>query len=243
LSFKPVKQQRVSDEVLYQLKEAILSHEFKAGDKLPAERELSVLFQVSRVAIREAIRTLENAGFVVIRQGINGGAYVTDLTFGQLASACMDLFRANKISIPELAQVRILIEPEVARLATLNITSEWKQRLSKAFEAEHPPGATLTEDIESATKVHYILAEMCGNKFLEAMVNSLIMLSARILEEIRPNPPYSPHPPGLHRPIVEAVLAGDPDAAAEAMKEHASMFYNNVVNLEKGYRKSVNKSN
>jgi len=235
-NFKPIKQPRVSEEVFDQLKEAILSNDFKAGDKLPPERELAEQFQVSRVAIREAIRALENTGFVLIRQGASGGAFVTDLTFEQLASACLDLFLANKISIHELHQVRILIEPEVARLAALNTNPESKQRLVKAFEAEHPPGASLSEDIASATKVHFVLAEMCGNRFLEAIVNSVIKLNAKILEEIKPDPPYSIHPPGMHLPIVEAVLAGDPEVAAEVMRDHAILFYENLMNLEKKYR-------
>jgi len=50
------------------------------------------------------------------------------------------------------------------------------------------------------------------------------------------HPPSSIHPPGLHGPIVEAVLAGNPDAAAEAMREHAGVFYDNLVKLEKDYR-------
>jgi DNA-binding FadR family transcriptional regulator len=238
-NFKPIKQPRISEEVFNQLKEAILSNDFGAGDRLPSERDLAEQFQVSRVAIREAIRALENNGFVLIRQGASGGAFVTDLTFEQLASACLDLFLANKISIHELHQVRILIEPEVARLATMNATPEFNKRLLETFEAEHPPGASLSEDIASATKVHFVLAEMCGNRFLEAIVNSVIKLNAKILEEMKPDPPYSIHPPGLHRPIVEAVLAGDPESAYEAMRNHAVVFYDNLMNLEKEYRKRV----
>jgi DNA-binding FadR family transcriptional regulator len=239
LNFKSVKQPRVSEEVFNQLKRAILSNDFKAGDKLPSERELAEQFQVSRVVIREALRTLENAGFLTIRQGSTGGAYVTELKFEQVANSCLDLFLANKISIPELHQVRILIEPEVARQAALNVTPEMSERLVKAYEAEHPDGASLSEDIESATTVHFILAEMCGNRFLEALVNSLLKLSRNILEEIKPNPPSSIHPPGLHGPVVEAVLAGEPDAAADAMKKHSMTFYQNLVNLEKAYRERV----
>ena len=238
-NFKSVKQPRISEEVFNQLKEAILSHDFTAGDKLPSERELAEQFQVSRVVIREALRALENAGFLTIRQGSTGGAYVTDLKFEQLANSCLDLFLANKISIPELHQVRILIEPEVARLAALNVTAEMSDRLVKAYESEHPPGAPLSEDIASATTVHFILAKMCGNRFLEALVNSLLKLSKNILEEIGPNPPSSIHPPGLHGPIVKAVVAGDPGAAAEAMKNHGIIFYQNLVNLEKAYRERV----
>jgi DNA-binding FadR family transcriptional regulator len=109
----------------------------------------------------------------------------------------------------------------------------------EAFEAEHPPGASLSEDIASATKIHFILAEMSGNRFLEAIVNSVIKLNAKILEEIKPDPPYIIHPPGLHRPIIDAVLAGDPEAAVEAMRSHALIFYENLINLEKDYREQI----
>jgi len=57
--FKPIRQIRVSEEVLSQLKESILLGKFKSGEKLPSERELTEEFQVSRGVIREAIRALE----------------------------------------------------------------------------------------------------------------------------------------------------------------------------------------
>jgi DNA-binding FadR family transcriptional regulator len=241
--FQPIKHPRVSGAVFDQLKEAILSNDFNAGDKLPSERALAEQFQVSRVTVREAIRALENSGFIAIRQGAAGGAFVTDLTFEQLAGACLDLFLANKISVHELHQVRILIEPEVARLATLNANPDSKARLLRAYEAEHPPGASLSADVASATKVHFVLAEMCGNRFFEAIINSVIKLNAKILEELKPNPPYSIHPPGLHHAIVEAVLSGDPDAAADAMEKHAGVFYDNLTGLEREYRERVDSDN
>lgn len=235
-TFKPIKQPRISDEVFSQLKESILSNVFRAGDRLPPERELAEQFQVSRVAIREAIRALENSGFVEIRQGATGGAYVTELTFEKMAGACLDLFMANKISIDELHEVRILIEPEVARLAAIHATDISKKHLLEAFEAEHPPGASLHDDIFFGTRVHNELAAMCQNRFLEAIVNSVIKLNAKILEEMKPNPPYSIHPPGSHRPIVEAVVAGDSESAAKAMRDHAVQFYANLKKLETEYR-------
>jgi DNA-binding GntR family transcriptional regulator len=105
-----------------------------------------------------------------------------------------------------------------------------------AFEAESPPVATVREDVALGTKVHFILAEMCGNRFLEAIVNSVIKLNANIIEELNPNPPNSIHPPGMHGPLVEAVTRGDPEAAAEAMRNHAIAFYENLTRLEKTYR-------
>ena len=105
-TFKPIRQPRVSEEVILQLKQAFIVGHFKAGDKLPPEREMAKEFQVSRVAIREALRALEGTGFVTIKQGATGGAYVTDLNFETLSNAFVDLFLAEKISVPELCHVR-----------------------------------------------------------------------------------------------------------------------------------------
>ena len=71
--FKPIKQFRVSREVCEQLKESILLGQFKTGDRLPSERDLVEEFQVSRMAIREALRSLENLGLIATRQGVGGG--------------------------------------------------------------------------------------------------------------------------------------------------------------------------
>ncbi|MBS3920662.1 MAG: FadR family transcriptional regulator [Deltaproteobacteria bacterium] len=233
--FKPVRQLRVSEAVTEQLKESIITGHFKPSEKLPSERDLSEQFQVSRVAIREALRKLENSGFIIIRQGVTGGAYVTNLTSEYLVSAFLDLFLADKISIPELRQVRLIVEPEVARLAALNITPEYAQQLKEALDAEELPISSLSEDMERKQKVHIILAEMSGNRILEALVRSLMGLTRRAVEAAEADPRFM-HPPGMHRPIVEAVFAGDVEAAVTAMKNHAIEFGDTLIKMEKTYR-------
>jgi len=233
--FKPIRQYRVSGEVAEQLKQSILSGHFKAGDKLPAERDLAEEFQVSRVAIREALRSLESIGFLVTRQGATGGAYVTDLTFENLNKAFVDLFLAGKISIPEMHQVRLFMEPEVARLAASNVTPQYSQRLRNSLGAEELPITSLSEDVERKQMVHFILAEMCGNRFFEAIVKSLMGLTRKVVEAVEVDPHYM-HPPGMHRPIVEAVLRKDPRAAAAAMKKHTIEFGGILIKMEKAYR-------
>jgi GntR family transcriptional repressor for pyruvate dehydrogenase complex len=233
--FKPIKQFRVSREVGEQLKQSILLGHFKAGDKLPSERELVEEFQVSRVAIREALRTLENSGFIITRQGATGGAYVTDLNFEYLVNAFLDLFLADKISIPELYHVRLLVEPEVARLAASNITPEYAQQLKEALNIEELPISSLPVDVDRKQRVHYILAEMCGNHFFEALMRSLLGLTKKVVEAVNPDPDYV-HPKGMHHSIVEAVVAGNADAAAEAMKKHTVDFGENFIKMERTYR-------
>ena len=233
--FKPIKQLRISEEVAEQLKESIVSGHFNPGEKLPPERDLAEQFQVSRLAIREALRKLEHAGFIVIRQGVTGGAYVTDLTFEYLVNAFLDLFLSDKISIPELYHVRLLIEPEVARLAASNTTSEYAQRLKEALDIEELPITSLSADVDRKQRVHFILAEMCGNRFFEALMRSLLGLTKEVVEAVNPDPDYV-HPKGMHRSVVEAVVAGNAEAAAEAMKKHTIDFGENFIKMERTYR-------
>ena len=232
---EPVKQSRISNQVTEQLKQAILLGQFQAGDKIPPERELAEQFQVSRVAVRESLRVLENAGFLTTRPGVAGGTFVTDLTFEHLSSAFIDLFLAEKISIPELVHVRVLVEPEIARLAALHIGAESAELLREALEAEELPSASLVEDLNRKTLVHYILAEGCGNRFLEALERSLMALTRRVVQAVGPEHWWM-HPAGMHRPIVHAVLARNPDAAAEAMRKHAIEFGENLSKMEKAFR-------
>lgn len=233
--FNPIKQFRISDGVINQIKQSILLGHIKAGEKLPSERELAEEFRVSRMAIREALRALELSGFIEIRQGINGGAFVTDLTFEHLGDAFLDLFLANKVSIPEMLQVRLLIEPEVARLATLNINPKYAERIKEALEIEELPSTTLLKDIEAKQNFHFILAEMSGNRFLEAIVRSLLKLTRNLVLAVDAGPRFI-HPAGMHRKVAEAVFSGNPEEAYEAMRKHTLEFGEKLIEMEKAYR-------
>jgi GntR family transcriptional regulator, transcriptional repressor for pyruvate dehydrogenase complex len=239
MQFEPIKPARVSDVALVQLKKAILSGQILQGEKLPAERELAQQLRCSRMAIREAIRALEMSGFVETRQGATGGIYVKEPTFAHLGSVFLDLFLAGKFSIPELHRIRLLIEPEIASLAATNITSESADELKRALEDEKGPFRSLSENIEKRTKIHYLLAEMCGNRFLEAFLRSAIGLNREIVEAVQPEDPFAVHARGMHDPIVEAVIAGNPEAAREAMTKHALEFGQSLLKMEEAYRRKT----
>jgi GntR family transcriptional repressor for pyruvate dehydrogenase complex len=239
--FRPIRPSRISDEVTEQLKRSILFGDFKAGDKLPPERLLAEEFQVSRVAVREALRTLENSGFIVTRQGASGGAYVTDLSFAHLADAFLDLLLAGKISVPELSEVRILIEPEMARLAATKVTPAYAKKLREALSAEELPLGSLTEDLDRKTAVHFILAQMSGNGFFEALIRSLMELTRRVVLDVQPDPGVV-HPARMHHPIVEAVLARNEEAAYASMRKHTIEFGANLIKMEKDFREKNSQS-
>lgn len=236
--FKPIKTSRASEDVFAQLKASILSGIFTSGSKLPSERELTEEFQVSRGVIREAIRMLELSGFLTIRQGHGGGAYVTDLTLSHVANAFLDLFQTNMLTMAEVAQVRRFIEPEVARLAALNFNPAHAKPLDEAHSKEYISFTSLPDQISRLTDVHKVLASICGNQFFEAIVRSMLKITAEMVQRVVPDPDDL-HGPGEHRQIIEAVKAGDGPRAAEEMTRHLQDFLVNIVELEKEYRRKM----
>jgi len=166
--FKPIKPQKISEEVLSQLKKSILRGVFKAGDKLPSERQLTEQFHVSRGVVREAIKALEVTGFVNIRQGPTGGAFVNEVNFDRFNSGFLDLYLAYKLTMPELIQFRLFVEPEVTRLATLNLNDAYRRRLEEAINAEREVFESHDQRMKKLSEIHFVLAEMCGNQLLKA---------------------------------------------------------------------------
>jgi GntR family transcriptional repressor for pyruvate dehydrogenase complex len=236
MSFKPIRQVRIYEEVLKQLREAILSGHYRSGEKLPSERELSEQFQVSRVVIREAIRVLELRGFVTLRQGPSGGAFVVELSLHQLSNAFQDLFLSNKLSAKELVQVRRHIEPEITRLAALRVSKAARNKLEQAYKAEHAETLTHSEWVARNLKIHYLLAEMCGNRFFEAILSPLLDLTREMVLVVKPDQTVI-HDHKEHEAIVEAVAAKDPEAASLAMVKHISQVGASLIELEAQYRK------
>ncbi|GGI71434.1 FadR/GntR family transcriptional regulator [Shewanella gelidii] len=232
--FKPIKQVKASDRVLQQLKSAIFNGQFSAGDKLPSERELIENFQVSRTVVREAIKVLEASGLIEIKQGAMGGAFVKLMNFEHLSSATKDLFFMNQMTFREICEARLEIEPLVARLAAENCSAEDAERLRFACQNE---SATLEypETVILRSKVHYILAEMCNNRYLTAIVKSMIELVGKITKQFEPDTDQI-HPAGLHDVIVEAVIAGDAETAEREMREHLKYFLDTLQQIEQEYR-------
>lgn len=231
-SFVPIRQSKATEEVLAQLKEAILRGVFQEGDKLPSERELTEQFNVSRGVVREAIRALQVTGMVEIKQGPLGGAFVKEISFGLLDTGFSDLYFSNRLTITEVVRVRQHIEPEVARLAALTINDAYRKRLESALELEREPFDSPDDRIKKLTTVHFILAEMCGNRLFEGMIIAMISLTHRIIKAYLPDL-LSLHDADEHNDIVRAVLAGDPQAARKAMASHSQNFGNAFIQLEK----------
>ena len=236
--FTPIKATRASEEVFAQIKSSILTGQFPSGSKLPSERELTDAFRVGRGVIREALRMLELSGFLMIRQGHGGGAYITDLTLDHVENSFLDLFQSNTLSMSEVAQVRLIVEPEVARLAALNFNPSHLKQLEAAEAGEYISFKSENERISCLTRVHKVLAGICGNQFFEAIIRAMMKITADVVLTVVSDMDAL-HGSGEHRSLIEAVKAGDEQRAAEAMTAHLKDFSVNLIELEKVYRRQM----
>ena len=238
MPFTPIKQIRIADEIVSQLKAAILSCRYTPGERLPTERELTEQFQVSRVVVREALRELEITGLVKILHGPSGGAYVTDLSTDHLDSAFLDLFLYSRVSVAELIHTRLLIECEIARLAAARCDDQSIRRLQEALDAEQIAGASHADFVSNRLRFHYLLAETSGNRLLQAIASSLFRLTGEVILEVKPVKKVI-HRTEEHTGILRAIAAHDPDAAALAMRGHLQRMGKRLAQLEGRYRQKM----
>ncbi|TMQ15033.1 MAG: FadR family transcriptional regulator [Candidatus Rokuibacteriota bacterium] len=125
---------RVYEQIVAHVERAIYDGRLRQGQKLPPERQLARDLKASRVAVREALRTLELRGLVEVRQGSTGGYFVREADDRALVRDFATLFRLGRVSRAQLIEARRLIEPEVAFLAAQRASESELKTLLAALE-------------------------------------------------------------------------------------------------------------
>ncbi len=214
--FSPVSSNKLYIQIYNQIREAILNGSFQPGDKLPSEKELCQMFSVSRVPVREALSALELNGLVESNQG--QGVYVRDIN-----SITNDWIQETDPQ--DIIQARILLEPEIARCAALNINEAEKERL-RVIMAQFRAEAEINEYSQATDRdFHMCITRASGNhmylvivdmiwKAMEQRMWSLILNRTVTAEENRK------HHFEEHMEIADAILAGNAELAYETMKVH-----------------------
>jgi DNA-binding FadR family transcriptional regulator len=110
VGFRAARQNRIFQDIVDQIQEAILGGQYQAGDVLPSERELRETFQTSRGTLREALRVLEQKGLIEIRLGVSGGAFVKGSISEPMAESLSLMLRYRKISLLHLNEFREDVE-------------------------------------------------------------------------------------------------------------------------------------
>src|SRR5512146_1704225 len=108
--FAPVSVARASSAIAEQIRTAILTGKIKAGDRLSPERELAEQFGVSRVTVRDALRSLEAMGLIEVKVGARGGAFVTAPTGSVVAQTMSDMMMMAVLSPEDIVEARLIVE-------------------------------------------------------------------------------------------------------------------------------------
>jgi GntR family transcriptional regulator, transcriptional repressor for pyruvate dehydrogenase complex len=122
MSFEPLSRTRLFEDIVQQILDQIKSGDLKPGDKLPSERDLSEMLNVSRNSLREALRALEMMNFIEIKPG--EGAIVREVTISNLLDPVTDAISIDQKLMLDLLDVREIIEIETARRAAIKGTEE-----------------------------------------------------------------------------------------------------------------------
>jgi GntR family transcriptional regulator, transcriptional repressor for pyruvate dehydrogenase complex len=130
--FKPIKPRSVSEQIFEQLRDLIFRGNLKPGDKLPTERELAAVFEVSRPSVKAAIGKLVNMGIVVQRQG--QGTTVRSTESQYLENPLREVLEGEEVSIFDLLEVRAGLEVNAVGLAAARATLEDIQILENCLQ-------------------------------------------------------------------------------------------------------------
>jgi GntR family transcriptional repressor for pyruvate dehydrogenase complex len=174
--FTPVKQGKLTELVVSQVKDLIFSKGIGVGQKLPPERELAERLNISRSAVREGLSSLEHGGFIEIRRGRAAGAYIVDRLYKPLYDATTDLLRSGKIEIRQFLEARMAIECFGIRLAAERAGKKDLQRLESINDDFLNVRGGVSRLLENNSRFHVALVGLSGNYLMTMMLQSLMKL-------------------------------------------------------------------
>ncbi|HRE83430.1 MAG TPA: FCD domain-containing protein [Opitutaceae bacterium] len=194
-----------------------LLQKHRDAEWLPAERTLSVSLGVSRAALREAIQRLEIQGLLEVRHGI--GVRVVNNPQAPVRATLLRALPDFQQRLRQFSEVRVLLEPEIARRAAERITEPEGVALLEVHARLQAAGDDVEAAVRADLEFHRHLAEIAGNKVLALMLVSIADLEdeARRVTLVRVGLPQAF---SQHQAIVDAVVAGKADVAQAAMAAH-----------------------
>ncbi len=211
----------VTDEAIVKIKEMLLSGELRPGDRLPPEKELSEALGLSRNSLREAVKALELIRVLDVRRG--DGTFVTSLEPSLLLEAMsfvIDIHQDH--TILDLFEVRRLLEPAAAAMATLKATPGDLERLTAMLE-EVGPQTSVEDLVAHDVTFHGLICELSGNTYLSTLLESLSgrTLRARIWRGLTEENSVE-RTLAEHRAIVDAMVLGNADLVRSWVTVHIS---------------------
>lgn len=223
LLFRPVRAGNAFEETVERLLQTIRLGIVAPGGRLPAEREMAARFKVSRVTVREAIRALQQAGYVESHRGRYGGTFVTRALPRPSPSRRNLRQMAQEMggTLEDALTMRYVVEVGAAEAAALRPLPDQdrdylRQRLAEAARVG------LEDYRRYDSRLHLAIAEAVGSPSLTSAVAEVRGRINDLLDAIPLLARNIEHSNQQHAVIVTAILAGDAEGARRAMAEHVS---------------------
>lgn len=222
LLLTPIPGGNTYEETVERLLQTIRLGLVQPGERLPSERELAAMLEVSRDTVRDATSSLADAGFLDIKRGRYGGTFVADSlpdtltrTVGWKSASLAD----SGDEIRDLLVYREVLETGAARMAaTAALTGDIRDALWRAHADTATAGPEDFRRMDS--RLHLLIAEITGSPRLVSEVASTRMRINELLERIPLLAPNIEHSSSQHEDIVSAILRGQADLAELTMRDH-----------------------
>jgi GntR family transcriptional repressor for pyruvate dehydrogenase complex len=219
LLYKVIQTSRLYEQIVQQIEESILNGELSEGTQLPAERDLAKQFGVSRTAVREAIKALQEKGLVDAFPG--RGTFVTNGTSNSLRRSLDRIIKTSETDgWTYLVEAREILEPEIAALAAVRASDQDLATMKDAVEVMDVGGRDADTFIEGDLDFHLALAEAAGNPIVLSLIDSIVGLlrEQRLrISRIEGGPERGQH---HHKCILDAITRRDSQGARAAMQAH-----------------------
>jgi GntR family transcriptional regulator, transcriptional repressor for pyruvate dehydrogenase complex len=218
------------DRIAERLVSLIAERKLRPGEKLPSERDLAAMMQVSRPSLRQALRALDMMKIIEIRHG--SGTYVASLRPERLVEHFDFVFSLNDSTYAQSLAARAMLEPSLAAEAARNATEAELAEINTCWEravtSVHDPKLFLEADIE----LHQLITAAVHNQIIARFMSTLYRLGLAsrsrtvALKGVREQSLQD------HQAIVDALIHRDPEAAASAMRNH-------IKNISKSLNASI----
>ncbi|AAO35560.1 FadR family transcriptional regulator [Clostridium tetani] len=229
--FSPVKNKKIYEEVIEQIKDMIYKGILKKGDKLPSERDMVEKLQVSRTSVREALRSLEIVGLIESRQG-EGNFIKEDFEDGLIEPLSV-MFMLQDSKSEEILELRKIIEVGTIKLAAERITESELEKLNELKEKLKTPNKE--ENLaEIDREFHYKIAAASKNFLLLGVLNAISALMESYIKDARKSileeEGNRQELITQHENIFEALNNNSEDEAVEAMTKHLDFANKYMIN-------------
>jgi len=223
-----IRKAKVYEKIAEQIQRLICDGFLKPGDKLPSERELAEIFQVSRGSLRDAVRALEVTGLVEPRQG--EGTVVRAPSADSLINPLTTVLLRQRVFLSELLEFRAMIEPALARRAAKHASPEDLEHLEEILRRQQEKADRGEFAIEEDTEFHNTIAHAAKNRVVLKVLDVFMELLRESREKSLQVEGRLQKSLEGHRQIFHAIQRHDPIGAEEAMRQHIERIEGIVLN-------------